>query len=419
MAGQTIAERILSRASGKPVFAGDYVHPKPDLITIHDWYVVQFDAALRELGVERVLNPDLLLISCDHEPVAVSAQAADRQRAVRAIAARHGIRHFFDCGRGGHGHVFPMERGLVRPGMLVLSYDPHVTNYGAVGCLGIPLVIEITEVLATGTAWVRVPETVRVELTGQLHPGITARDIAQRLIADLGADAVDYSVVEFGGPSVGSISVDQRMTLCNTPIELGAKSAVFEADAVTKAWLEPRIGGNCDVLRSDADARFKLRLDYDLGLIEPQVAVPPTPDKVVGVGSLAGRPIQHAFIGSCANSSFSDLEDAARILKGRRIADHVRLVVTPGTQEIASRAASEGLLSTFIEAGALVTPPGCGPCAGGRIAPLAAGETSINTGTRNDPGRLGARDADIYLASPLTVAASAVAGVIADPRKFL
>ncbi|WP_342240572.1 3-isopropylmalate dehydratase large subunit [Inquilinus sp. OTU3971] len=419
MTGQTISEKILSRACDRRVKAGDYVYPVPDLITVHDWYVAQFDAALRELGVERLREPEKVLLSSDHEPLAVSLQAAQRQKAVREIAARYGIRHFYDAGRGGHGHIFPMERGLVRPGMLVLAYDPHVTNYGAVGCLGISLVIEISEVLATGTAWIRVPETIRIELSGERRPGVTIRDVAQRLIADLGADLVDYCTVEFGGSALDAIGVDQRMTLCNTPVELGAKSVVVEPDEVVEAWLASRVHGGIEPVGSDPDAAFKATLCYDLGLLEPQVAVPPTPDRVVGVSRVAGRPVQHAFIGSCANASLSDLRDAATILRGHRISQGVRLVVTPGTPEIASQAAAEGVLSVFHDAGAMVTPAGCGPCAGGRIAPLAPGEVSINTGTRNDPGRLGARDAEIYLASPLTVAASAVMGAIADPRDFL
>lgn len=417
--GRTIAEKILARAAGRPVVPGEIIYPVPDLITVHDWYVVNFDQALRELGVERLYAPEKVLISTDHEPVALSRQASERQKAVRAIVAKYGITHFFDAGRGGHGHIFPMERGFIRPGMFVLAYDTHVTNYGAVGCLGVPLVTEISEVLACGTAWLRVPETVRINLTGRLRPGVTMRDVAQRLIRDLDPDLVDYSVVEYGGPALAGIGFAGRMTLCNTPLEIGAKSALVEPDAATLAWLAPRVGEALHPVTSDADARYAAVVERDIALAEPQVAAPPRPDNVVGVSTLRGRPVQHAFIGSCANGALEDLRDAAAILKGRRLHPQVRLIVTPATQEIAAAAAAEGLLQIFIDAGAMLTAPGCGPCAGGRIGTIGPGETSINTGTRNDPGRLGQRDAEIYLASPLTVAASAVAGEIADPREFL
>ncbi|MCC7425833.1 MAG: 3-isopropylmalate dehydratase large subunit [Alphaproteobacteria bacterium] len=417
--GQTASEKIISRAMGRIVKAGEIVHPEPDLITVHDWYVVNFDKALQEFGVDRLYAPGKVLISTDHEPVAVSAAASARQKQVREIVRKYGITHFYDAGRGGHGHVFPMELGLVRPGMLVLAYDTHVTNYGAIGCLGIALVVEVSELLACGSVWVRVPETVRVNLKGRLGKGIAIRDIAQRLIKDLDPDLVDYTTVEFGGPALADIPVDLRMTLCNTPLEIGAKSALVDVDQRALDWIAPRAKAPFTVTNSDPDATFKAVIDYDLGMMEPQVAAPPTPDNVVGVSQVAGRKVDYAFIGSCASCSLTDLRDAAAILKGRTLAPGVRLVITPGTQEIATRATAEGLTQIFYEAGAMLTAPGCGPCAGGRIGTIGPGEVSINTGTRNDPGRLGPKDAEIYLASPLTVAASAVTGRITDPRELL
>jgi 3-isopropylmalate/(R)-2-methylmalate dehydratase large subunit len=416
--GSTMSEKILSRATGRSVKAGETIYPDPDLVTVHDWYVVNFDKALKELGVTRLFDPKRVLISTDHEPIALSKEAAARQQAVREIVARYGIEQFFDTGRGGHGHIFPMERGIVRPGMFVLAYDTHVTNYGAVGCLGIPLVTEISEVLACGSVWIRVPETVRVNLHGKLPAGSTVRDLAQKLTTDLSPDLIDYTVVEYGGPAMSSIGFGGRMTLCNTPLEIGAKSALIQPDAMTDEWLKGRATVPYTKVASDPDATFKAVFDISLDHIEPQVAAPPTPDNVVGVGSVEGTPVQHAYIGSCANGSIEDLRDASRILRGRRVHPGVRLLITPATNEIAGFAAKEGLFEIFIEAGACVGVPGCGPCASGRISPMAPDETSINTGTRNDPGRLGQTSGRIYLASPLTVAASAVAGAIADPRKY-
>ncbi|MBT5944540.1 MAG: 3-isopropylmalate dehydratase large subunit [Rhodospirillaceae bacterium] len=417
--GKTITEKILSRVTGSDVSAGDIIYPEPELLTVHDWYVVNFDKALQELGVERLYNPDILVISTDHEPVAVSPQAAERQKLVREIVKKYGIKNFFDAGRGGHGHVFPVEMGFVKPGMFVEAYDVHVTNFGAVGALAIPVLIEITEVLACGSVWLRTPDTVRVNLTGALSPGTSIRDVAQKLICDLGAARVDYAVVEFGGPALASIDIAGRHILCNTPIEVGVKSALIEPDQSTLDYLAGRVDGPIELIASDPDAVFREVIDYDLDVMEPQVAVPPTPDCVVGVSEVAGRPVHHAFIGSCAAANLSDLQQAAAILRGHKIHPDVRFIITPGTQEIMAAAEDEGLLRLFAEAGAMITQPGCGPCAGGRIGGMANGETSINTGTRNDYGRLGAPDADIYLGSSATVMASAVAGKITDPREFL
>lgn len=417
--GQTITEKILSRAAGRPVRAGEVVHPEPDLVTTHDWYVVNFAKVLDELGVTRLHAPEKVLVSTDHEPVATSPAAAQRQRQVREIVRRFGIGHFYDVGRGGHGHVFPMERGLVKPGMLVIAYDIHVTNYGAVGCLGIPVVTEITEVLACGSVWLRVPHTVRVNLHGRLARGTGMRDVAQKLIATLAVDDVDYGVVEYGGPALASIDHAGRQVLCNTPIEIGAKSSLVEPDERTLEWLRPRVEGPLALVRSDPDATFRRVVDFDLDVLEPQVAVPPTPDKVVGVSSVAGRTIHHAFIGSCAAAGLEDLAAAAEVLRGRTIHPDVRFFVTPSTQEVLSRAEAAGLMQVFVDAGAAITAPGCGVCAGGKIGGMADGEVSINTGTRNDFGRLGAMKSEIYLANAATVAASAVAGRITDPREIL
>ena len=417
--GKTITEKILSRVTGDDVSAGDIVYPEPELITIHDWCVVNFDRALAELGVERLYDADKVLICTDHEPVAVSPAASERQKKVREIVVKYGIKHFFDAGRGGHGHVFPVEMGFVKPGMFVEAYDVHVTNFGAVGALAIPMLIEITEVLACGSVWLRTPETVRVDLTGELSPGTGIRDVAQRLISDLGAERVDYSVVEYGGPALASIDIAGRHTLCNTPIDIGAKSVLVEPDETTLDYLSGRVEGPVEPVASDSDALFREVVEYDLDVMEPQVAVPPTPDCVVGVSEVAGRAVDHAFIGSCAAANLADLRAAAEILSGNRIHSRVRFIVTPGTQEVMAAAETEGLLRLFAEAGAMITQPGCGPCAGGRIGGVTDGETSINTGTRNDYGRLGSQTAEIYLASAATVAASAVTGRITDPRGLL
>jgi 3-isopropylmalate/(R)-2-methylmalate dehydratase large subunit len=416
--GQTLTEKILSRKVGHNVQVGEVVFPEPDLVVIHDWYSANAGRVLKKFGVERLHRPDRVMFVTDHEPVAVSADAASKQKEIREIAKAFSIGHFYDVGRGGHGHLFPVQAGFVKPGMFIEAYDTHVPNYGSVGALGIPLLNEIVEVLAVGSAWIRVPATVRIHVTGRLSDGVFIRDFAQKLIADLDPEIVNYTVVEFAGPAMENISVDARFTLCNTPIEIGAKSVLVEPDAVTAEYLSNRVQGDVELLRSDAEAVFASIAHYDLSSLEPQVALPPMPDNVVPISTVAGTPVNHAFVGSCASGSLTDLRDAARFLKGRKIHPDVRCFITPATQEIFRQAIAEGLIEIFTSAGAIITAAGCGPCAGGKIGSLGSGEVSINTGTRNDYGRLGARDAQIYLASPASVAAAAVMGRIVDPREL-
>jgi 3-isopropylmalate/(R)-2-methylmalate dehydratase large subunit len=416
---QTITEKILSRVTGRPVYAGDYIEPRPDLVVVHDWYAATLGRVLETLEVEAFAEPEKVMFVTDHEPLAATPEASVRQKKVRELVAKFRVGQFYDVGRGGLGHVFPVERGMIRPGMYVAAYDTHVPNYGAVGALGFPFVTEIADVLTFGSVWVRTPHTVRVNLTGKLSPWVSVRDLAQMIIADLDPDLVDYGVIEFVGPGLRDVSVDGRLTLCNTPLEIGAKSAIVTPDEVTANYLKERIDGAVELIASDPDARFACEAKYDLGEVAPQIALPPTPDNVRPISAAAGTPIDHAFIGSCASGMLSDLRDAAAVLRGRKVHPRVRLFVTPASYDILAAASKEGIVEVFAQAGAVLTPPGCGPCAGGRIAPLAPGETSINTGTRNESGRLGPTDANVYLASPATVACSAVAGQIVDPREMM
>lgn len=348
--------------------------------------------------------------------MAVSPGAAMRQQRVRRFAERFGVGHFHDVGRGGLGHVFAVEVGLIRPGMFIAGYDTHVTNFGAVGAYGVAVLTEVTEVLALGSVWQTVPETVRIELSGRMQPGVTIRDVAQRLLGTLDTDLVDDAVVEFGGAGAAGLEIDARYTLCNTPTEIGARSTIVEPDAMVAAYFDGRCGAPLELVQADADARYRAVVRVDLCDCVPQVAAPPHPENVVDVCSVVGKAIDDAYIGSCASGLLNDLRAAAAILRGQRGQPRVRLFVTPASQEIAHQTAREGLMDVFIAAGAVITQAGCGVCAGDRVGPAGPGEVSIGTGTRNDPGRLGAHHARLYLASPATVATSAIAGAIADPR---
>jgi 3-isopropylmalate/(R)-2-methylmalate dehydratase large subunit len=419
MAPQTTTEKILSRAAGRAVRAGEIIEPKPDLVVIHDWYAATVGGVLDKFGVNEIVSPEKVMFVTDHEPAAVTPEAAMRQRKVRDYAKKYGVGHFFDVGRGGHGHVFPVEMGIVHPGMYVAAYDTHVPNYGAIGALGIPFLTEIADVLAFGSVWLKVPQTVHVILRGRLNEWVSARDFAQKLIADLDPEVIDYTTVEFSGPALKDLPFDSRFVLCNTPLEIGAKSAIVVPDALTTEYAISKGIHVTTLPMSDPGARFLQEIEYDLGTIPPQVALPPRPDNVAPVTDVRGTLVHHAFIGSCASGVMSDLRVAAAVLRGKKIHPQVRMFVTPATHAVLAEAAREGLLEVFADAGAIVTAPGCGPCAAGRIGPLAPGEVSINTGTRNDLGRLGPTDAQIYLASAATVACAAVAGEIVDPRELM
>lgn len=410
-------EKILSRVMGRRVEVGELIYPVAELVTVHDWYVANAAKALDEFGVTRLFDPARVAFFTDHEPVAVSAQASTRQKLVRETAARLGVENFYDVGRGGLGHIFGVENGLARPGLFASGYDTHVTSYGAIGCFATAVVTEVAELLACGSVWLQVPELVRVRLSGRLQPGVHIRDVAQHLLSALPAGIVDDAVVSFEGSHVAGLSIDGRLTLVNTPMEIGARTGFVDPDQATLSFCKERGIDTSLAALSDPDCCVRASFEIDVAGLEPQIACPPRPDNVRPVSSVAGIEIQHAYIGSCASGMLEDLRIAARYLDGRKLHPRTRLFVTPATQEIASRALAEGLTRIFVEAGAVITQAGCGPCAGGRIGPVADGETSISTGTRNDYGRLaGVEAAELYLASPATVAASCIAGEIVDPR---
>jgi len=333
------------------------------------------------------------------------------------------VKHFYDAGRGGHGHIFPMERGLVLPGTFYFDNDRHCTNAGGIGALAIRVGADITSVLATGTTWTLVPKTVRLSIKGRLKPGVYGRDLGYQIGKRLrpgggfGVD-IDYRVLEFAG-ELDQFSLAQRVALCSTPTEMRAIGIFFPPSEEIVAYARERAVRPFTPVYPDPDASYEAGIEMDVSNLEPQVALPGGPHRAVDVAEAAGTRVDHAFIGSCGSGMYEDLETAARILKERGVAPHVRLLVVPGTEDSTKRLHREGLLDVFQQAGAFVLPAGCGPCASGRMGLLHSGEVSICTATANAAGRFGAKDADIYLASPATVAASAVAGEITDPRAYL
>lgn len=421
--GMTAAEKILARASGKiKVKPGDVVYPDPELVFVHDGYIVSSKTQLDELGIHQVFDENRVVLVCDHIVIYTTPKYVERGKAIRAIAKDWNIKHFFDVGRGGHGHILPLERGMILPGSFGFANDMHCTNFGAVGALVMRTGTEIIAVLATGTMWTEVPQSVRITLTGRFKPGVYMRDLGFRLARDFSSGAYgvdwDYRVLEFAGDALENFGVGARVAAINTATEIGVANVFFPpspaiiaaARAIAKRPFEPMF--------SDPDATYEAELTIDLSSLEPQVALPGNPDNAVDVAAVEGQPIDHAYIGACGSGMYEDMLSAARILKGRKVAPGTRLFIVPGTTDLTRRLTDENLLDIYQEAGAIVLPAGCGPCAGGNTGPLAPGEVSICTAATNSAGRFGAADASIYLGSPATVAASAIKGRITDPRRF-
>lgn len=417
--GMTLAERILARAADREeVVAGEFVMASVDLAMVHDIFAAQVFDQLFSAGVRDVFDPHRIAVVIDHLVPAPSAAAADVHRRIREHVERFGIDRFFDAGRGICHQLLP-EGGHVRPGMLIVGTDSHTTTYGALGAAGTGIgASEMTYVFATGRLWFRVPETIRFDLAGSLSPMVTWKDAILHIGGRFGADVAQYRAVEFAGPAAGQVDVPGRLTMCNMAVEIGAKFGLFAADGVTAGYLASRVAAPVEVSGPDEDAEYLAVHEVSLSDLEPQVAMPHSVDIVRAVSEVEGVRLDQAFIGSCTNGRLEDMEAAAGVLRGRHVAQHVRLLVAPASRLVYQQAVRSGVLETLVDAGATVLPPGCGPCFGGHGGLLGPGERCIGTHNRNFVGRMGSPQAEIYLASPVTVAASAVAGHIADPRSL-
>lgn len=418
--GMTAIEKVLARTSGRQqVHAGDIVYPDPDMVMIHDGVVQLAKIELDEIGIKHIADPAKVMMVSDHDVLYGSARAAERGAYNRKAAAAWGISRFYDAGRGGHGHIFPMEEGLVLPGMFYFDNDTHATNAGAVGAFGMRVGGEISRVLATKTTWVTVPQTIRLELVGKLPVGVQARDIGfyfarQVKTGELPLD-LDYRVLEYAG-DLDQFGLGARVALCSTPTEMRAAGVFVPPSAAILDYCTRYAQREFAPVFSDPEAAYEAAFSLDLPRISPQVSLPGNVGNAIDVEQAAGTPIDHAFIGSCGSGMYDDLLCAASFLKGRRLAPGVRMFIVPGSERSTRRAADEGLLQIFFEAGAMLLPAGCGPCNDAVVGPLARGETSISSATNNNHGRFGPIDARLFLGSPATVAASALCGRITDPR---
>ncbi len=418
--GMTAVEKMLARASGKPaVKPGDVVYPVPDFIMVHDGVVMGAKRELDALGIDRLAAPDKVVMVTDHDVIYGSARAAERGDFNRKAARQWGVEHFFDVGRGGHGHIFPMETGMLLPGMFYFDNDRHATNAGAIGAFGFRVGAEISRVLATGTNWVMVPKSVRLRVRGALRPGVHARDVGFHLATLIGNESLtldlDYRVLEFAG-DIGQFELAARTALCSSPTEMRAYGVFFPPSESVLTLARKRAQRPFTAIYPDVDANYEADLELDVSMLEPQIALPGGVQKAVDVSKVAGTPVSHAFIGSCGSGMYEDLVTAASILSGRRIDPGMRLFIAPGSERSTRRMIDDGIMRIFIEAGAVMLPAGCGPCNDAVVGPVHSGEASISTAANNNAGRFGAPDAKLFLGSPATVAASAVAGRIADPR---
>ena len=418
--GLTAIEKVLAAKSGKEsVRPGEVVYPDPDFIMIHDGVVMAAKRELDALGITRLAAPDKVLMVTDHEVIYASARGAERGAFNRGAARAWGVKNFYDVGRGGHGHIFPMETGMLLPGMVYFDNDRHATNAGAIGAFGLRMGTEISRVLATGTNWVMVPRSVRLNIKGRLKPGVHARDVGFRIATLIRKGALpfdlDYRVLEYAG-DLDQFDLAARTALCSSPTEMRAYGVFLPPSAAILEHAKTRGGRAFTPIYPDPDAKYEVEAEIDVSRLEPQIALPGGVQNAVALAEVAGTPVTHAFVGSCGSGMYQDMVDAARLLEGRQVAAGVRLFVSPGTEYSMKRLAREGLLQVFIEAGAVMLPAGCGPCNDAVIGPVHSGEASISTAANNNSGRFGAHDAKLYLGSPATVAASAIAGKITDPR---
>jgi len=417
--GQTFAEKILGKyAHEKKVVPGQIVTVRPDHLLMHDNtapIIAKITPELKEFGI---YDRDLPIIVLDHVIPAASEKNAAQHKQIREFVKTHKIRHFYDVGYG-VCHQIVLEKGLALPGMVLLGSDSHTCSYGAVGAFSTGIDrTEAAALLLTGETWLKVPQSIKMTLTGTLQKAVTAKDVILHIIGDVSASGADYCSVEFHG-DVRQFSVDDRFTMTNMGVEMGAKNAVFPADTVTTKYLTS-IGIPPSKYKSvdpDADATYDREITYALPEIPPVVAAPHGVDNVKPVTEVEGIEIQQCLLGTCTNGRLSDFKVAATILKGKKVHPTVRLLILPASRQVYLDAVKEGVIETLVTAGGTVLPPGCGPCLGAHQGVLAPGERCISTSNRNFKGRMGCVDAEIYLASPATVAASAIHGKITDPRK--
>ena len=413
----TITEKIVAaHAQEGVVRAGGVATVRPDILMLNDvsgpLAFDQFEA----MGATRPFAPESVVLVADHFAPAKDVVSAEALRSLRGFAKRHGIAHLYEPGRGGIEHTLLEELGLVGHGTIVFGADSHTCTAGAFNALGIGFgSTDLAAGLATGSLWMRVPDTIRVDLTGAAGSYVTGKDVILEIIRRIGVDGANDAALEIGGPGLACLAMDERMAVANMAVEAGADTCAFEGDARSAAQMALRGIAARPAVMPDPGAVYRDRVTIDLSQLQPLVARPPSPGDAVPVGSLAGQAVDQVYVGNCANGTITDLRQVASVLRGRSIAASVRMIVVPATQAIWRQALAEGLLETIAAAGAAISTPTCGACFGGHMGILAAGETAIATTNRNFRGRMGDPASQVFLANAWVAAASAVAGTIVHP----
>jgi 3-isopropylmalate/(R)-2-methylmalate dehydratase large subunit len=417
--GMTVSEKILAKAVGKKkVEPGEVIRATPCFSTSHDFYTYPtWTSRLDRAGMKKLANPERVAVVADHFIPATTLAWANNHRGLRNWVEKFGVKYFY-YGEG-ISHQIMAEKGHALPGEFLASDDFECTTLGGVGSFAAGIGTSILEAYALGNLWLRVPASVKVELTGSLRKGVTPRDVSQKVIGDIGDGGALYAAIEFAGPAIEEFSIDDRMSLCGRIVYTGAKTAIVNPDSKAVDYAKGRAKAPFDPVVSDTDAKYFRVLKYNLSELEPILAAPPSPVNSQPLSKFRGTRIDQAYIGSCASGRLDELRRAAKILKNRRVAPHVKFIVAPSSSEIFKGLSEEGLLKTFLDSGAIMGSPGCGVCFGSYGGLLASGEVCISTTTNNVTGRMGSPEAQIYLGSPETVAASAIEGKIADPRDYL
>lgn len=418
--GMTMTQKILAAHAGlESVTAGQLINAKLDMVLGND---VTSPVAINEMnkfGKDTVFDKTRISLVMDHFTPNKDIQSAQNCKQVREFAKKHGILHYYDVGKMGIEHALLPEQGIVTCGDCIIGADSHTCTYGALGAFSTGVgSTDMAAGMITGMAWFKVPSAIKVVVTGDKPKYISGKDVILNIIGRIGVDGALYKSLEFCGDGIKNLSMDDRLTIANMAIECGAKNGIFPVDEVTLEYVNGRSLREYRVFEADEDAQYDETITVDLSTLRPTVAFPHLPENTKTIDEVPEIKIDQVVIGSCTNGRMEDMRTAASILKGKKVADGVRVIVIPATQQIYLDCIKEGLTEIFIEAGAIVSTPTCGPCLGGHMGILAKGERAVSTSNRNFVGRMGHTESEIYLASPAVAAASAVAGYIADPAKI-
>ena len=420
MRPMTITEKILAKHAGvREVTPGDLISAKVDIALGNDITSPIAIKEFRRIGAKKVFNKKKVVLVPDHFTPNKDIQSAEQCKILREFAQEQKLTHQFDGGNVGVEHALLPELGIVVPGDVVIGADSHTCTYGALGAFSTGSgSTDLAGAMITGEIWFRVPETIKFVFKGKLNKWVTGKDLILQIIGDIGVDGALYKAMEFTGSAISSLSMDSRMSMCNMAIEAGAKSGIIAPDKVTKKYAESRAERKPKYYTSDPDAEYAQVIEYDATKIEPKVAFPSLPENTRNISKVGKVKIDQVVIGSCTNGRLEDMKVAAGILKGKKVAPNVRLIIIPATPKIYEESMNKGYFKTFLKAGAIISPPTCGPCLGGHMGILAAGEVAVTTTNRNFVGRMGHKKSEVYLANPAIAAASAVKGRITHPDKI-